>query len=131
MIVGKVYTVFLYTTKEGRETGVFFRGAYADIASAMRAVETSTANLASKVEPESVGYGDLPYDEMSHMSLHRNDRLTGPIVWTKHIIVRQWDSALQGEVKLKSYHAIRETPLNGSPLHALAEQADDGDAASV
>ena len=131
MIVGKVYTVFHYITTEEREADVFFRGAYIDITSAMKDIEAATSKLIEKLTPCSVGYGDLPRDEMSHMSLHRNSQTTGDIVWTKHITWQSWDSQSQCQQKRKTYFAIRATPLNGSPLHALAEQADDGDATPV
>lgn len=110
-----IYTLFIYDPG-GR---VYFRGAFSDLYSAISAAERSQALSASIAV--AIGDGELPPDELSHMSLHRGAE-TGPIVWSRRYTIPSWGRVPTTPVN--SYLAIRKTPLDGSPLHALAEQAE-------
>ena len=132
--LGHIY-IFMLQLPNGEQC---YRGAFLDQGSAERAAVASTRHIKT-VGP--LGVGTLPPDELQPHSAHRNKR-TGPIVWSAKLTFERekvphhlqkspgnpWTGFSSRPVPkyevVDAYIFIRKSPIQGSPLHALAEQAE-------
>ena len=115
---------YIYTTHLCANEVWYFVGAYIDLTSAIDYHRSSFDMIKDSISKRQgdhislVGPIDkIPPSENEYMSLTKSPR-AGEIVWSQRIIVKELITSTT------SYMVVRKTPLNGSPLLALAEQAD-------